>query len=167
LFTVRHIETRKEALVAGVLAGPLGIIPGLLFFLSMIGQYPTIVSQTIPSNYLLELLGSRAFQIVFQIVLLGTLIETGAAMIHAVNERIDGMLHEQKRMMPSYARPIVAVVLLVLGSLLARFGLVELIAVGYGTVAWGFLLFFVIPVLTVGAYKVACGPTASLEGGSR
>ena len=57
----------------------------------MIGQYPTIVSQTIPSNYLLELLGSRPFQIVFQIVLLGTLIETGAGMIHAVNERIDGI----------------------------------------------------------------------------
>ena len=34
LFSVRHIETRKEALVAGVLAGPLGIIPGLLFFLA-------------------------------------------------------------------------------------------------------------------------------------
>ena len=77
------------------------------------------------------------------------------------------MLHEQKRTMPSYARPIVAVLLLVLGSLLARFGLIELIALGYGTIAWGFLLFFVIPVLTVGAYKVARGPTAAFRGGSR
>ena len=163
LFSIRHIETRKEALIAGVLAGPLGIIPGLLFFLAMIGQYPSIVSQTIPSNYLLDLLGSRTFQIVFQIVLVGTLIETGAAMIHAVNERIDGVLQEKKQTMPSYARPIVAVLLLVLSTLLARFGLTDLIARGYGTVAWGFLLFFVIPVLTLGTYKVVRGTTAVLE----
>ena len=31
LFSVRHVRTRKEAIGAGILAGPIGIIPGLLF----------------------------------------------------------------------------------------------------------------------------------------
>ena len=84
-------------------------------------------------------------------------------MIHAVNERIDGVLQERKQTMPSYARPIVAVLLLFLSTLLARFGLTDLIARGYGTVAWGFLLFFVIPVLTLGTYTVIRGTTTVLE----
>lgn len=153
LFVVRHFETRKEALVAGVLAGPLGISPGLLFYLAMLGQYPEILAQAVPSDYLLSILGSRAFRFVFQVALLGTLIDTGTAMIHAVNERISGVLVERGRTLPPFLRPALAAVLLVVAFLLARFGLINLIAKGYGTVAWGFLLLFVVPVLTIGVYK--------------
>jgi uncharacterized membrane protein YkvI len=153
LFVVRHFETRKEALTAGVLAGPLGISPGLLFYLAMLGQYPEVLEQTVPSDYLLGILGSRTFRIIFQIALLGTLIDTGTAMIHAVNERINSVFVERGRTMPRLLRPSLAVVLLLVAFLLARFGLINLIAKGYGTVAWGFLLLFVVPVLTVGVYK--------------
>ena len=84
LFTVRHIENRKEAIGAGLLAGPIAIIPALLFYVAMVGMYPGVVDQTVPANYVLEGLGSRTFQIVFQIVLFGTLVETGTGFIHAV-----------------------------------------------------------------------------------
>jgi uncharacterized membrane protein YkvI len=161
LFVVRHFTTRKEALGAGLLAGPLGISPGLLFYLAMLGQYPQVVDQAVPSDYLLALLGSRAFRIIFQIALLGSIIDTGTAMIHAVNERINGRLFEQGRTMPAYLRPSLAVALLLVASLLARFGLIDLIAQGYGTVAWGFLLLFVVPVLTLGAYRVFVRPAAA------
>lgn len=153
LFVVRHFETRKDALTAGVLAGPLGISPGLLLYLAMLGQYPEIVSQTVPTDYLLSILGSKAFRVVFQIALLGTLIDTGTAMIHAVNERINNVLVERGRTMPPYLRPALAALLLLVAFLLARFGLINLIAKGYGTVAWGFLLLFVVPVLTIGLHK--------------
>lgn len=154
LFCVRHLETRREALSAGLLAGPLGILPGLLFYLSMVGQYPVVLEQIVPSNYILDILGSGAFQMTYQVVLLGTLIETGTAMIHAFNERIGSVLAEKGRVLPAYARAAVAAVLLLFTSLLARFGLVDLIARGYGTIAWGFLILFVIPVLTIGTYRV-------------
>ena len=154
LFSVRYLETRKEAVGAGLLAGPLAILPGLFFFLAMVGQYPQVLQQTVPSIYLLDILGSRVFRIVFQVVLLGTLIETATGMIHAVNERIGETLLEKGVVMPSYMRPAIAVLLLALTSFLARFGLIDLIAKGYGTIAWGFLFLFVIPVLTVGTYKI-------------
>ena len=160
LFCVRHLETRREALVAGVLAGPLAMLPGLFFFLAMVGQYPQIVQETVPSIYLLDILGSRVFRIVFQVVLLGTLIETATGMIHAVNERIGETMHERGAVMPSYVRPAVAVVLLALTTFLARFGLIDLIASGYGTIAWGFLFLFVFPVLTFGTYQVITRPVA-------
>ena len=154
LFAVRHIERRGEALAAGLLAGPIAIIPGLMFYLAAVSQYPEILTVTIPANYLLSVLGSRSFQLIFQIVLLGTLIETGTGLIHAFNERISGRIKENNALMPSLLRPTIAAVLLVTAALIARFGLVDLIAQGYGTITWGFWLVFVIPTLTLGTWKV-------------
>lgn len=154
LFTVRHIETRREALTAGLLAGPIAIVPGLLFYLAMAGQYPMILDRAVPANLLLELLGSRIFQIVFQVVLFGTLIETGAGLIHAVNERIAAAFADHGRALPDRLRPAVAVVLLLAAALLARVGLVALIARGYGTLTWLFLIVYVVPVLTWGVWRL-------------
>lgn len=154
LFTVRHLKSRGETLLAGALAGPIAMIPGLLFFVAMVGQYPAILERPVPANYLLELLGSRTFQIVFQVVLFGTLIETGTGLIHGMNERISHVFQEKGKAMPSMARPALAVGFLIAGTLLAGVGLVDLIARGYGTLTWVFLLVFVLPVLTVGLWKI-------------
>ncbi len=153
-FCLRQLTKRKEAISAGLLAGPITIFPAFLFYLAMVGEYPAILTQTVPANYLLGLLGSRAFQYFFQIILLGTLIQTGTGLIHAFNERVAGVFTEKGTTMPSFIRPAVAVALLVVASLMAQFGLIDLIAKGYGTITWGFWLVFVIPVLTVGIWKL-------------
>jgi uncharacterized membrane protein YkvI len=154
LFTVRHTESRKEAVGAGLLTGPIAMIPALLFYLAMSGQYPEILDRSVPANHILELLGSRTFQIVFQVVLFGTLIETGTGLIHAVNERIRSVYTQRKMPMPRSLRPVTALGLLVAGALLAQVGLIDLIAKGYGTLTWLFLFIFVIPVLTWGIWKI-------------
>ncbi len=154
LFAVRHAETRREAVGAGLLTGPIAIFPGLLFYLVMSGQYPEILDRAVPANFLLEALGSRAFQIVFQVVLFGTLIETGTGLIHAVNERVASVYRERRQPMPRVLRPVVAGGLLISGALLAQVGLIDLIAKGYGTLTWLFLFIFVVPVLTWGIVKI-------------
>lgn len=155
LFATRHIETRKEAIGAGLLTGVIGILPGLLFYIAMAGHYPEIVERAVPANYLLEALGSRTFQLVFQIVLFGTLIETGTGMIHAVNERIARTFEERGSRLPRLARPATAILFLTLATALSTVGLVDLIAKGYGTLAWFFLVIYVIPVLTLGVWILA------------
>ena len=154
LFPIRHLRSSKETFLAGLLAGPIAMIPGLLFFLAMVGQYPAILDRPVPANYLLELLGSRWFQVVFQIVLFGTLMETGAGLIHGMNERIAKVFKEKGQEMPLLARPALAVGFLVVGTLLAGVGLVDLIARGYGTLTWVFLLVYVLPVLTLGVWRL-------------
>jgi uncharacterized membrane protein YkvI len=154
LFCLHDVETRKEAVCAGVLAGLIAIIPGLLFYIAMTAHYPAILERPVPANFILEALGSRALLLAYQIVLFGTLIETGTGMIHAVNERIAGVYREQGRSMPDYLRPLVALTLLAAASGLASFGLINLIARGYGTLTWLFLLIFVIPILTWGVYLI-------------
>ncbi len=165
LFCTRHMQSRKEAITAGLLAGPIAIVPGFLFYMTMVGQYPVILTSTVPANYLLELIGSRSFQLVFQVVLFGTLVETGTGLIHAVNERIAKVYAERDASMPLFIRPVTAIVLLVAGALLAQFGLIGLIAQGYGKLTWIFLIIFVIPVLTWGVWKIRkCGgETAEID----
>jgi uncharacterized membrane protein YkvI len=154
-FTLRHAERRRHTVTAGVLAGPIAIIPGLLFYIAMAGQYPEVLDRPVPANFILELLGSNLFQLFFQAVLFGTLIETGTGLIHAVNERIASVYKDRKSEMPRFLRPTVALGFLLAGAGLARFGLIDLVAKGYGTLTYLFLLVFVLPVLTVGVWKVA------------
>ncbi len=155
LFAVRHIETRTEAVGAGLLAGVIAIVPAFLFYIAMVGLYPDILERPVPANMVLETLGSRGFQLTFQLVLFGTLVETGTGFIHAVNERVDGVFVERGRHLPRAIRPAIAVGFLLCAALLARVGLVDLIARGYGTLTWAFLLVYVIPVLTWGVWLVA------------
>ena len=160
LFPVRHLRSRRETVLAGTLAGPIAMIPGFLFFLAMVGQYPLILDRPVPANHLLEVLGSRTFQILFQVVLFGTLIETGTGLVHGVNERIAHAFKERGRGLPPLARTILGVALLVAGTMLAGVGLVDLIARGYGTLTWVFLVVYVIPVLTVGVRRLLWRPEA-------
>ena len=154
LAALRLHRTRRETFVAGALTGPIAMIPGLLFYLPMVGLYPSIADATVPATDLLERLGSRPFQIAFQVMLFGTLIETGAGLIHAVNERISGLQEDRRGSMPGWVRPAVALALLALGTAVSGFGLTGLIARGYGTLTLGFIAVYVIPVLTYGVWKI-------------
>ena len=154
LFTVRHIRTRGEAVSAGLLTGVIGILPALFLFLAMVGHYPEITERAVPANFLLEALGSRTFQVLFQIVLFGTLIETGSGMIHAVNERIVATRHELGHETPKWVRSAVAVLFLAVAVSLTPLGLIDLIASGYGTITWGFILFYLIPIVTLGVWRI-------------
>ena len=42
-----------------------------------------------------------------------------------------------------------------MGVAVSTFGLTGLIAKGYGTICWGFLIVYVIPMLTLGIYKIS------------
>lgn len=157
LVTIRTHESRRDSLTAGALAGPLAILPGVLFYLAMVGRYPGILDRPVPANELLEVLGSRGFQIAFQIVLFGTLVETGTGLIHAVNERIAGLARDRHGEMARWLRPAVAVAFLAAGTAISRFGLVGLIASGYGTLTLAILAVYVLPILTLGVARIRRG----------
>jgi uncharacterized membrane protein YkvI len=154
LFCLNHIESRKEAMTAGILGGFIGIIPGALFFFSVLGHYPGVLPEEIPAVFLLQKAGVPVLLIVFQIVLFGTLIETGTGFIHSVNERIRSTLEAKGKELMRWQRPLVAAIMLLIAMGISSFGLVNLIAKGYGSAAWGFLFAYIIPILTLGVYKI-------------
>ncbi len=154
LFAVRHLKSRRETITAGLLTGPIAMIPAALLYVALLGVHPGVLDRPVPVNFLLDALGSRGLQITFQIMLFGTLIESGAGLIHALNERLDGFMRDRGATLPQWARPAVAIGFLVVSAVLARVGLVGLIARGYGTLTWAFVILFVIPILTIGVWKI-------------
>lgn len=155
IYVVRHFDNRKEALISGTVAGALTMIPGLFIYVAMLSSYPEIITESIPINYLLGTLGLPAFMLVFQIILFGTFIETGVGLIHGFNERVAGVYREKNKVMPRTLRAGIAIIVLVVSIFIAdAVGIVSLIAKGYGALTWGYMLAFVIPVLTIGIYKI-------------
>jgi uncharacterized membrane protein YkvI len=155
LFCVRHMTSRRDAFAAGLLAGPLVMIPALLFFLAMAATYPEILNAAVPADVMMQPLGIQWLEIIFYIVVFGTFVETGTAFIHAVNERVDEVFHEKNRSMPDWLRLVIALSALLVAVLLAlRFGIIDLIARGYGTLTWVIIAVFALPLCTIGVWKI-------------
>jgi uncharacterized membrane protein YkvI len=154
LFCLNHIETRKEAVKAGILGGIIGIFPGLLFYIAVISHYPSALPEEVPAIFILQKIGFPALLIIFQIVLFGTLIETGTGFIHAVNQRIQSALKARGKELHRWQRPLIALVFLMCGLGLSTFGLVSLVAKGYGSLSWGVFFIFIIPLMTLGLLKI-------------
>ena len=147
---LRHLTSRKDAIIAGLLAGPLGMLPAVLFFLCMMAYYPEIRGETLPSDYMLVRLHAPTFHLVFQLMIFAALLESGTGAIHAVNQRIAGVLKTRGRELTIGARFLVSTSVLVSAIFVAqRFGLVALIARGYRALAYLFILVYVVPLIAV------------------
>lgn len=155
LFVARHFETRKEAIVAGLLSGPLGMIPAILIYTAMLASYPGVLSESVPAFFLIEQFNLPLLLWFFQLVLFGTFIKSGTGLIHGFNERIAGVYEEKNRKMPNLARLGVGIGVLLTAVFIANaFGLIDLIARGYGYITWAFWIIFLLPLLIRGSLKI-------------
>jgi uncharacterized membrane protein YkvI len=74
-------------------------------------------------------------------------------MVHAINERVAGVLRTRGGTLSRAMRLWIATGMLVVSIFIAtRFGLVTLIARGYRALAYGFLVVYVAPVMTYGLW---------------
>ncbi len=153
-FCLNHIKTRREAITSGLLAGVIGIIPAFLFYIAVVGFYDGVLTEEVPAVFVLQKAGIPLLLILFQIVLFGTLIETGTGLIHSVNQRIQSALRSRGHDFKRWQRPLVAALFLLSGLGISSFGLVTLIDKGYGTVSWGFLFVYFIPIFSLGIYRI-------------
>ncbi len=147
---VRHMTSDRDAIIAGLLCGPLAMLPAALFFVCMAAFYPDIARATLPSDVLLQHLHAPLFRIAFQAMIFAALLECGTGMVHAVNERIA----KQWQYGGKGLRLATTLALLVVSIFLAgQFGLVTLIGRFYRVLAWVFLGLYVVPVLTIGVWR--------------
>jgi uncharacterized membrane protein YkvI len=153
---LRHLTSDRDAVIAGLIAGPLAMIPALMFFCCMIAYFPAIADETLPSDFLLQRLNQPLFHLLFQVMIFAALLESGTGAVHAINERISNALHNRNRTpLGRPARLGIALAILAGCMLLAQhFGLVTLIAKGYRALAGIFLLVYVLPLLTVGIARL-------------
>jgi len=160
---LRHLTSRRDAVIAGVIAGPLAMLPAILFFTCMIAFYPGIGAETLPSDFLLRQLNVPAFHWLFQIMIFAALLESGAGAVHAINERVAGVVRSRRGVeLGARVRALIAAGLLLVCMFVAeRVGLIALIASGYRFLAYLFLAVFVLPLLTIGLARLVRRRSAS------
>ena len=159
---LRHLTSARDAVVAGIIAGPLAMLPAVMFFACMMAYYPEIGAATLPSDFLLQRLDLPVFRYLFQFMIFAALLESGTGAVHALNERIDNAWRRRRgTQLTRRARLTIALVTLAMCMLLAEhFGLVTLIARGYRLLAVVFLLVYVLPLFTVGISRLVSGKAA-------
>ena len=155
-------RSRRDALVSGLLAGPLAMLPGLLFFLSMIAFYPAIGDEALPSNFLLAEMGIGWFTALFNVMLFVALLETGVGGVNAITNRVaDAYQVRGERPFPRLGfLALSALIVFGSGVVATQVGLIDLIAQGYGAFAYVMLAIFIIPLLTIGLWRLFAEPSA-------
>jgi uncharacterized membrane protein YkvI len=154
LFCMALLTRRRETIGAGLMTGVIAVVPAMLFYVSLLSQYPEIAAAPVPALALMAELSSPWLQTLFQVVVFGTFVETGTALLHSVNERIDVHAHERGHQLPRWARPAIAAALLLASIYGATaFGIVDLIARGYGALSWIFIVILILPLMTVGLWR--------------
>lgn len=155
IFVARRFTTSRQALGSGIFAGPLIMLPAALFYLALTPFYPEIIEAELPIQTLMSSLHVSQFSAVFEVIILGTFIETGVGMLHAVNERVSHAYSNKKRTMPNWMRPTIALGGLTLAVFLAQgVGIITLVAAGYRWSTLYFLVVLLAPLLTIGVWKI-------------
>lgn len=148
-FTVKNIESKKESVMAGIIAGLLMTIPWFLTYLAIMAYYPStdILGAAVPWLKMLEPFGNT-FVVIFGIVVGWTLVETATGIIHAFIGRIDVDLFQQKsKHLSGKSKALISLVALVAAMLLAQVGIIDLIAKGYSFMAYAMILFYGVPLV--------------------
>jgi len=153
---LRHLTSDRDAIVSGVIAGPLTMLPALLFFIPMVAFYPAVQSATLPSDFMLQRIGIPAFHLLFQAMIFSALLESATSSVHAINERIDHSWNARTGGSLSHRARLTIALVLLLGcmGLAGRFGLVALIANGYRALAYILLATYILPLVTIGVWKL-------------
>ncbi len=155
---LRHLTSQRDAVVAGLIAGPLAMLPAILFYVAMAGFYPGIGAEALPSDFLLRQMQLPLFHLIFQLMIFAALVESGTGAVHAINERVAAVWQVRHGPMRARSRGLIAGGLLIGCMVVAqRFGLVTLIAHGYRALAAVFLAVYVLPLVTVGAWRLTRG----------
>lgn len=160
MFSLTRQTKRRETLISGIIAGLLMVIPWFLSYFAMLCFYgdTSIVGADVATPWTQMIVaadGGTALLVLFSIVMGWTLVETATGCIHMIIDRFDVALVEKgHERMSDHRRGLITVITLVLALVLSRIGVVTLIEQGYTLLSYGFILFYLLPTLLIGGYKI-------------
>src|SRR3546814_19835135 len=109
MILLHTLSTRMDTLFPYTTRCRTGLHPVVVLYVAMMGYYHEIGAMALPSAFLLARLQAPWFEWVFQAAVLQTLVDTGVALLHAINERVAKSHEERSRPMPRALRPPIAV----------------------------------------------------------
>lgn len=156
-FTIERQTRRVESVVSGIIGGVLATVPWFLTYFAIMCFYPNpdVLGASVPWLAMMQGTAGPVVIAIFGVVMGWTLIETSTGIIHAALERINtGMKEMNKPPMTRKQQAVLTIVVLVGSMVLSRVGIIDLIATVYNALSYVFLAIYVLPLFTVGIYKI-------------
>ena len=156
-FTIERQTRRVESVVSGIIGGVLATIPWFLTYFAVMCFYPNpdVLGASVPWLAMMQGTAGPVVIAIFGIVMGWTLIETSTGIIHAALERVNNGLKEaHKPPMTGKQQAILTLIVLVGSMVLSKVGIIDLIATVYNALSYAFLAIYVLPLITVGVYKI-------------
>jgi len=161
LFTLHRQQSRRDTMLSGVTAGLFMTVPFMLTFLCLMKFYPSpeIFDSEVPWLSMLRRDTGVGAIALYGVVVSWTLLETSVGVINTIVGRIersiapgDGSPTESR--IPPTTKSGIALAILIAAMLLSKIGIIDLVAKGYTLLAYGFMILFAIPLLTIGLHKI-------------
>jgi uncharacterized membrane protein YkvI len=170
LFCLHRQTRRSEAMWSGLFAGVAMTFPFALTFLALMRFWPdpAVFGAEVPWLAMLEIAGAgrggALWTVLFGFVAGWTLLDTAVGNAHALVDRVEHNLGDlPQRLRPKAGkftpaqRALFSTAVLGVATVLARFGIIDLVARGYGALSWGFIALLALPLLTVGVVRIVRG----------
>jgi uncharacterized membrane protein YkvI len=155
LYCAVGLRSRTEAFVAGALAATVAVLPALVFHFAVMVDYPGIIDERVPIYRMFEVVSTPAMLNVYVLVMFVLIAQTGVGLQQGLVERLDKWQVKRsgaplKRGEHAAVAVAVAGVSVALGSM----GVVALILRAYTLMFICFIVVFIVPLFTYGAYLI-------------
>lgn len=151
LYTLRDLKSRSQSLAAAVFAGSITVIAFLSVMVAIAAGGPNALKVESPLHYVLQANAASSWQAVYYAVFLWTVVDTAVGMVYAIVVRAEEAARSLRgQELPRRYRWGISALFLAVSGAVAQFGLINLIAKGYGTMAYFFIVVVVGPLLAFG-----------------
>ncbi|MDG1231281.1 MAG: hypothetical protein P8P91_03365 [Pseudomonadales bacterium] len=159
LYCGRGVRSGAESFTAGFIAAGVTIIPGILLHTSLLTNYPQVLQETLPTYAVINQLMSPTFLSIYVVVLFVMITQTAVGMLQGLVDRTDAFwLAKTGSPLTNLSHAALAAGMIGISMLLSTIGFVALIAQGYNILVLVFIVIFIVPLFTYGAYLLMRKP---------
>jgi len=149
LYTFKEIETKRQSVLSSILLALVGIFPILFSFWILSSGGSETLKQDLPILYIILNFCPNWLKFFFNAIILYTLIDTAIGLIQSIMQRIDSSYSLKSK----FIKIILTIAIILVSYFLSIFGIINLVAKGYGTMSYLFILILIIPLLIYNVKK--------------
>jgi len=155
LYCATGLSTRSEAFTAGAFAATIAVIPALVFHFAFMAGYPAVIDERLPTYWMFGQVSTPLMLNIYVIVMFILVAQTGVGVLQGLIERLDAwQIKRAGNPLGRNGHGLIAGAMLAISMALGSMGIVALILRGYTVMFASFIVVYVVPLITYGAYLV-------------
>jgi uncharacterized membrane protein YkvI len=159
------LKTRKNTFMAALYGFLVNGTMLTLVCIMLLSFYPAVVKEKLPVYFVTAQLGHNWLYALYSLILFFALISTGVGLIFGVVKRFEAAWTKENRIFKTVRikRITICVTCLLVSTGISLFGLIAIVAKGYGSLGYGAIFLNIIPLLIIAPIKIKKARAARAE----